>query len=44
MLVLEKDYPRIRNEKEVKEFVRLCDISEFPFVEVEKLSQKEFVL
>jgi hypothetical protein len=37
MLVLEKYYPGIRNEKEVKDFVRLCDISEFPFIEVEKL-------
>jgi hypothetical protein len=42
MLVLEKYYPGIRNEKEVKDFVRLCDISEFPFIEIEKLSQKEF--
>ena len=42
MLVLEKYYPGIRNDKEVKDFVRLCDISEFPFIEIEKLSQKEF--
>ena len=42
MLVLEKYYPGIRNEKEVNDFVQLCDISSETFVEVNNLSQTEF--
>jgi len=46
MLVLEKYYPGIRNEKEVNDFVQLCDIrfveTNYSSVEVESLSQTEF--
>lgn len=42
MLVLEKYYPGIRNESEVNDFVQLCDISEYPYTEIENLSQMEF--
>ena len=42
MLVLEKYYPGIRNDKEVNDFVQLCDIKDYPSVEVENLSQTEF--
>ena len=42
MLVLEKYYPGIRNDKEVNDFVQLCDIKDYSSVEVENLSQTEF--
>jgi hypothetical protein len=42
MLVLEKYYPGIRQEKGVNDFVQLCDISEYPCTEIENLSQMEF--
>ena len=42
MLVLEKYYPGIRNDKEVNDFVQLCDTKDYPSVEVENLSQTEF--
>ena len=53
MLVLEKYYPGVHNEKEVNDFVQLCDISHVYFCEtkclqsknsceVENLSQTEF--
>ena len=43
MLILEKYYPGINNKKEVQDFVKMCDISDVEYIEVERLEQEHFI-
>ena len=42
LYVLEKYYPKITIQKELRDFINICDISSEPFQEVEKLDQSHF--
>ena len=42
ILILEKYYPGINNKKEVNDFVKMCDISDVKYIEVERLEQEHF--
>ncbi len=42
MYILEKYYPNITKKKELHNFIKVCDVSQAPFSEVEKLDQIHF--
>ena len=42
LYVLEKYYPKITIQKELRDFINICDISSEPFQEVDKLDQSHF--